>query len=264
MSRWSDGIYDSDPAMDYFAIITDAIDREINYLCIPEKVFHRAWWLNDILAAIEVLLLFDAYVPACTVFLREPQTLIRWREALLPVWDGDWENDDYDKNLPCNQRDYRKQHRPGIIAMFDRLESIALHWSMVGKPGVQPADMKPLHPDYQLPFFSRGSLFIGRLRYMRVQEIVYGLTCRRWAYMTDDAMMVAVDVLGFLCEAYAISPGIDVQSVNNWRIVILQRFDDAYGEGWGESDSTYQNFVDSFDRLEAMAKQYPPYERWGE
>src|SRR5689334_20802128 len=96
----------------YFAIITDAIDREINYLCIPEKVFHRAWWLNDIIAAIEVLLLFDAYVPACTVFLREPQIVIRWREAFFGVWDGDWEHDDYDKNFPCNQSDFRKQHRP--------------------------------------------------------------------------------------------------------------------------------------------------------
>jgi hypothetical protein len=260
MGRWGDGIYEGDSAMDYFAIITEALDREINYLCIPEKVFNKAWWLNDVLAAIEVLLLFDQYVRGSTVFLREPQIVIRWREAFFRVWDGDWEFDGYEKNLPYNHRDFRKQHRPGIVAMFDRLESIAWDHSMIGKPGLELTEIKSLHPDYPLPFFSHANLFIYRLRDMRIHEILYWLGDRRWTYVADDAIMAAIDVIGFLSEAYDISPGIGEALVHTWRASIMKKFKDASEEVWDESDPLYQSIADSFDRLEAMAKKYPPME----
>lgn len=272
MSRGGTGVYDSDAAMDYFASITDMLDREINYWCVPEKVFDKAWWLENVLAPVEVLLLFDTYIGGITVFLSEPEIVIRWRETFLRVWDGDWREDNHYKQVSCNEPDYRKLHRPGVVVMFDRLESVAHHWKIVGT-GVEPPEITPLHPDYPLPFFSATrrvkpnktvipllNQFIQKLIQERIQEILYWLTCKRWMYVANDQVIASVDVLGFLCEVYDWPPDISEELIHTWRTSVLQMVKDSPDEGWGETVEFYQEVEASFDRLEAVARKYPPIE----
>lgn len=272
MGTWGDGIYDSNSALDYLATITDTLDREIHYWVIPENVSDSEWWLHKVLTVVELILLFDAYVGSSSVFLREPHIVIHWRKTFLRVWDGDWKSDNQHTVLPYNDPYYRKLHRPGVLALFDHLIGIAQDWEERDRNDSH-AKNAPLHPDYPLPYFSVTTIikrnneevvhvepFISHMIERRVQEIIYWLACERWVYVSEEDMPTAVDVLGFLCEIYDQPPRIPAELVGAWRTSALKRWQDSMGEDWGEADPMYQNIVKSFDRLEAMARKYPPME----
>ncbi|MEO8612753.1 MAG: hypothetical protein ABI690_32970 [Chloroflexota bacterium] len=102
--------------------------------------------------------------------------------------------------------------------------------------------------------------FIRKLIETRVQEIIYGFAVKRLLYLEEEEMIVAVDILGFLCMVYDQPPLIDVNLTQTWRSNTLKLWQDSMGEGWGEFDPLYQNIIEAFDRLEAIAKKYPPQE----
>src|SRR5689334_17041815 len=135
MGRWGDGIYESDSALDYFSTISDRFEREIAYWFSSEHVIHNGYWLAQALAVIEIVLLFEQHDIGSTVYLENSNAIDRWREIFLGVWDESWQHDNqygshiYDYDEPS----YRNQHRQGVVAMFDRLESVAAYWSAIGK-----------------------------------------------------------------------------------------------------------------------------------
>ncbi|MEO8612752.1 MAG: hypothetical protein ABI690_32965 [Chloroflexota bacterium] len=129
MARSGDTIYEDDSAAAQFAVISNLLEREINYWCLPEKITNHPGWLAQVLAVVEVMLLFEIHGIGSSVYLEEPQTAMRWRETILHVWDGDWKPDDYYVYpYPYNEPDYRKHNRSVIVSLFDRLEGIAKHW----------------------------------------------------------------------------------------------------------------------------------------
>jgi hypothetical protein len=270
MGRWGDGIYDSDSALDYFETIDNVLKREINYWCLPEKVREHPTWLENVLAVVEVMLLFDLHEIGGSLYLDAPQAVDRWREAFVRVWDGDWTGDEHYHHLPYYSPDYRKQHRPGVAALFDHLKGIAEDCTAVNRNDTQTT-IAPLHPDYPLPYFSLQRLtnrkgepmahtadFIVDLIDARTQEITYWLAYDDWGYMDEDELPVSADVLGFLCEIYDKGPSVSDEVVRNWRAAALKLWGDSIGDRWNDSDPMYQNIVKSFERLEAMAKKYPP------
>lgn len=260
MGRWGDGIYESNSALDYFSTISDRFEREIAYWFSPEHVIPNGYWLDEVFTVIETVVLFEQHDIGSTVYLENPNAVDRWRETFLSVWDGQWTHDDaygsyeYDWDTPT----YRLQHRPGAVALFDHLKGIAQDWEVLDRNDTH-TKAAPLHPDYPLPYFSiKLSRFIRKLIETLIQEITYWLAYKDWIYMPDDEIVVAVDVLGFLCDVYHQSPAVTEELVHSWRRYTLDIFSSSYGDRWNESHLLYQNIMKSFDRLEAMAKKYPP------
>jgi hypothetical protein len=274
MGRWGDGIYDSDSALDYFATITDKFERELDYWFSPEKIVHESWWLVQVLPAIEMILLFEGQDMGSSTYLENPEVLERWREAFFGVWDGDWK-DTYTYDNPFNDAAYRQQHRPALAAMFGRLSSIARYWGAVTESSSRP-ELTPLHSDYPLPYFSikrwansqdkeivNIERFKGDLLELLVKDIIYWLSAekrRKVVAFNIEEVWVAVDVLGFLCEKYEQSAGVNEKAVRNWRTTAIEITKQFLSGNWNESDSLYLNLMAAFDRLETVARKYPPYE----
>jgi hypothetical protein len=282
MGRWGNKIYQSDSALDFFATIIHQLEREIAYWISPEQVLSNGWWLAQVLAVIEMMLLFDQHDIGSTVYLRNPNTVQRWRETFLRVWDGDWKHDyEYGGHIYAyDEPDYRIQHRPGIVAMFHRLESIARDWAK-RKRSDDPLVLIPLHHDYPLPYFSIKRWmgqdnkvhmgvehFISNLFSILVKEILYYLSMEMRNEVTGfnlyEEVWTAVDMLGFLSEIYQRPPGINEQAVRNWRNLTDEIWKPLLTEDdmmkWDETEALYQTAKATFDRLEAMAKKYPPIE----
>lgn len=277
MGRWGKGIYDSDDALDFFQTITDQIEREAAYWFSPEQVIHNGWWLAQVLAVMEVILLFEENDIGSSSYFNNTTTVRRWRDIFMSVWDGDWKHDNemYD-SYPhgYDAPNYRKQHRPGIVDLFERMENLAYYWTD-GEDNNPPPVLIPLLEDYPLPFFSllrvtnrENKTFIGvepfthKLIESRVKEIIYLLSGKRKGYVDEEKIWVSVDVLGLLCQTYEQSPTINNELVRTWHETTIQMWTaTAYGgEHWEETDELYQNVKAAFDRLEAIARKYPPYE----
>jgi hypothetical protein len=255
-------------------MITDRLEHELALWTSPEKVFNAVWWLARVLAVIEGILLFAQRDERSSVFLEEPKAVKRWRDVFLNVWDDNQTYERQDSNS-FDDPAYRQQHRPAIVAMFDRMESMATYWSAVGTSHLQLALM-PLHPDYPIPYFSirrwinldnkeivSVERFTSELLESLVKDIIYYLSPEKRSEalaFNVEAVWVAVDMLGFLCTAYDQSPGINEQTVRDWRTTTIQIDKQFSGESWDESDKLTLEIMAAFDRLEVVAKKYPPYE----
>jgi hypothetical protein len=270
----NDGLQDSDDALDYQATITDRFERELAFWISPEKVFNTGWWLARVLAVIEGILLLAQRDERSSVFLEEPKAVKRWRDVFLNVWDDNQTRERQYSNI-FDDPAYLQQHRPAIVVIFDRLENIAHEWiNPIGPVDLQL--LPPLLPDYPLPYFSiyrriiQGDKevtgverFTSDLLESLVKDIIYHLSPEKRSEalaFNVEAVWVAVDMLGFLCKAYEQSPGINEQTVRNWRTTTIEIDKQFTGESWDESDKLTLEIIAAFDRLEAMAKKYPPQE----
>jgi hypothetical protein len=274
MGRWGDGIYESDSALDYFSTISDRFEREMAYFFCADQIAPDGSVLERIMAVIEAILMLEQADMGSSVYLEDAEAVRHWRKLFLDVWDGDWTASRTYPN-PCDDPAYRKKHRPAIAAIFDRLESIARYWESVDKNNERPA-LTPLHPDYPLPYFSierwnskdgsehiRVERFTSDLLEALLKDIIYWLSPEKRNEVSafhDEEVWVAVDMLGFLCEKYEQSPGVNDQSVRNWRQTSIDITKAFLDEEWDETDALYQNVMKAFDRLEAVAKKYPPVE----
>jgi hypothetical protein len=277
MGRWGDDIYDSDDALEYLDTIIDLIQREVVYWFAPEQVLTGRWWLAHALAVIEVILLFEQHEGYGGVHLESVPAVQRWRETFFTVWDGDWDdtNDSvstppYDFSAPA----YRQAHRSTVSEMFDRVEHFAHQWSALGSSDYS---IPALSTDYSVPLLSartwtQGSRtsrflndFTSHLLEQIRKDIFYFLSheMKTIRVVDPEDVWMAVDVLGYLCKAYQYTPGVNEAIVQHWReeTITISRY--YYGESQPleGSDPLYQNILAAFQRLEDLAKQYPPTQR---
>jgi hypothetical protein len=261
---------------DYDATITDRLEREIAYWTAPEQVRNSGWWLAQVFAVIETMLLFEYHDIGSSVYIQEVTAVQRWREILLSVWDGDWEGDQYDNDSPYCVSEYRRQQRPGIIALFECLESIARMWEDIDKNHRTDMKVTPMPPEYPLPYFSihrkiwnnrewvKTAPFTQNLIEYLLKDTIYWFSLERRSAVIGlfrDALWVDVDVLGFLCETYEQPPHVTVQAIQTWRETAIQIQNEALRDNnfpdWDESDPLYQAVMRAFDRLENAAQKYP-------
>lgn len=281
MSRSGDDIYASDGAFDYFSTIIDRPKRELAYWLSPEKVINHSWWLAQMLTIFELILLLEQHEFSSTLRIigEETKTVQRWREVFLNVWDKDWQDEEpYTTRYAYSDPQYRKQHRPAIIQMFDHMESLASFWAdLTSNDKTSLALLSNNHP---LPYFSiRYSTnqnnakvanvepFIKELIEHIVKDIIYTLSLEKrnevLLFNVDDEIGVAVDTLAFLCDTYQQSPGFNQGVIRNWRHTtteIWKRYTEEFPEIWNEANILYQNVMAAFDRLEEVAQKYPPME----
>ena len=267
MGRWGNGIYESDSALDYFGTISDRLEREIAYWFSPEQVYEGSWWISRVMSPIEVILIFEQNHIGSTVYLSDEKAVLRWREIFLNVWDREWkggidpvEMDDYM---------YRQQHRPAIVAIFNRLESIAHFWATITiKGNNRKANFTPLLSEYSLPYFST---YPSNLIEDLIKDIIYWLSQEKRRetitfYDASEKLPVAVDALGLLGEIYKQSIGVNEKTVNNWRNITLERIRESDQDmtiSWETTtDEQYKIIKTTFDRLEAVAHKYPPENFW--
>jgi hypothetical protein len=273
MGRWGDGIYESDAALDYFSKITDFIDREmlILYLVAPEVDSYQGDWIAQMLAVIEAMLLFEKHNIGSSIYLNETDTIERWREVFLRIWDGDWHGEGT-RTHPVDNAEYRKEQRSQIIEMFDYLKKIAVYWNS------EKPEVKPVPADYQLPLLSvhRWKTEEGR-EVIKVKdfaedfiaflekEIIYRFSQEKRGeavtfFSVIEEVWVAVDILGLLCETYEQSPGVSAKIVQMWRETFIRIWEEWAEAKVEEDDTLFKNGMAVFDRLEAVARKYPAYE----
>jgi hypothetical protein len=277
MGRWGVGIYESDTALDYFSEITALLEREIAYWFAPEHVNNSGWWLAQVFTVVELVCLLDQVDSASTVFLAV-ENPSRWRETILGVWDGDWENmsqEFFRPYHPCDTFEYRMQNRPSIVAMFEYLEATVHFWQILSKSDLKPVQ-SVLQLPHPLPYFSiqrstdqknhetaSVERFIHKLIGYLVREIIYWLSQeKRTEVLTfgSEEVWVSVDLLGFLCERYEQSPCVNVKKVRVWQETINE-VEKSFLEGqgvWDETNPVYRNVLQAFERLERVAEKYPP------
>jgi hypothetical protein len=260
MGRWGDGIYDSDDALDYFMTFQDMLARELFYLLSPQIVLHQSDWIAEVLSSIEVMLLFEQNSIGNGVIFEHVDIVQQWRDIFMKVWDGEWE--ETNNYHAFGQMEYRKQHRSQIIEMFTYLQNIADFWFEIGNDR-RPED-DPIPSDYQIPILSvateRGysypTRFIRKLIHNLQKDIVYFIFYGKRSY-SEEEIVVAVDVLGFLCEKYNKSPDFNSASLSELRDKTIQI--------WRGRNTDYEpnlnNINITFDRLEAVARKYPAY-KW--
>lgn len=278
MGRWGKGIYDGDSPLDYLSTITDRIEREIEYWVSPEQVMQSGWWLSQVLTVLEIILIFEQRkIGLGGVPIRSSQLVQRWRSTFMPIWDGEWKSED---NYPISLDDYayRQQHRPAIEAMFKHLEDTGYEWESLGRSEPKPT-ITPLSAEYPLPYFSlRFSTdqignkvrsfdrFIGALIEQLVKDIIFYLSSEmRWEtfefFWLHEELPVAIDILGVLCKAYQTNPIVNHKAIKIWRATTMEIIrQTAHEYGRTEDSEQYANTAAAFDRLEAVAQKYPPFD----
>lgn len=226
------------------------------------------------LAVIEMILLFEENDIGSSSYFYNQTMVRRWRDIFMSVWDGDWNQaNEYYGSYPhgYDAPDYRKQHRPGIVNLFERLENLAHSWTEVEDNRPRPA-LTLFLESYPLPFFSSVrvvsdrfnkefvcvELFTLNLIVWCEKEIVYMLSDINHNYADDEEILVLVDVLGFLCQTYEQLPDVTEELVHTWREATFQMWIDSMGSDWDETDGLYQNIRASFDRLETIVQKHPP------
>jgi hypothetical protein len=279
MGRWGDELYESDSALDFLSIITDKLERELAFLISPDQVIDDTHWLAQVLAVIEMILLFEQYDLGSSVYLQSEKAVHSWREVFFSVWDGEWEAKANYYPYPYDAYEYRKQHRTAIIEQFEYLERIAHYWTELssGRAVAHPESFVP--KEYPLPEYSirhwttkdnkeviNVERFVIDLMGFLEREIIYWLSPEKRAEAISfdvEQVWVSVHLLGFLSEKYEQKPGVNERVVGKWRettIEILKQFLNGDVINWGKADGLYLNVLRVFDKLEAMAKKYPPYD----
>lgn len=276
MGRWGHEIYDSDYTLDSFAHISHRLESEMAYWMCPEMITHNTRWLNKVLTAIEVMLLLDQHKIGSTVYLGHLQEDVKlWREEFFKVWDAPWDEEEptshYAPYFPYSQQSYRLQHRLLVGKLFDRIINLADAWNNDLRSSILHSVMEE-----KLPYFSQGYFqtesaeaylindgIINRIIEEQVYRLLfmaadYNAGNEVW-YVEIEENWVAVDVISLLCEKYAISPSVSYETVVQWQQVMeavwkeSQKIPDLVAE----DREMYANFLKLFDRLKAVARQYP-------
>jgi hypothetical protein len=279
MGRWGDGIYESDSALDAFAItISDFLEREFIYLLFSGKPAHPSRWIREVLSIIEVILLLEQNGIGSDTHVGNRSLIQQAREMFFQIYDGEWQTVDY-HSYQFDDLLYRKQHRAAISQMFDVLEKISEFRNDIHLDRDQ-LHTEYLPPTYKVPllsihtWFNRDNKpvssiteFIGNLTGHLAREIIYDLSPENRNFAVDlnvERVWIYVDVLGFICEVYEISPGYHQTIVGNWRETTIQIWReflaDEDGDSLDENDPLFKNVMAVFDRLEAVARKYPAYE----
>jgi hypothetical protein len=223
------------------------------------------------------MLLFEQHLFSSSVFLQDEQAVPRWRDAVLNVWDADWHQDTPASSAAYafSQPAYRQRHRRAISAMFDRLQSLAHYWADVSKHLGEPI-LVSLSEEHPLPDCSirhwgnqqgmatvRAERFVADFAESLIKDIIYWLSVEKRAdVLTFDAeeIWVAVELLGFLCEVYDLSPQVDEQTVHAWRDATLEigkHIRIGSQSVWDETYTLSRNIINAFNRLEKLAHNHP-------
>lgn len=261
MGRWGDGIYKSDDALDYLLGVKHRVMSELAYWFVPEVITPDEGWLWRALGVVEIAVVLEEHELGSSSFLNYEGTenaFRRWRDALLRVWDADWSEPTYpDKYLGTPEA--RQQHRAAVVTLFDRLESIAHFWNHLNdKPR---KELPALPEEFTLPYFS-----ISYFAYQLVDQLekdifaAFSAEKRDRAFLHIEEVWVAVDLVGFLCEVYDLSPELSPQTVRDWRDLTVEIYKDLAIEdtfAWTpDNDPMAQNFLAAFSRLEAVAVKH--------
>lgn len=272
MARWSDGIYDSDEALDFYTTITDRLERELAYWLSPENIQYHSRWVLEVISLVEVLLLCDRHKHGNEDYVFPEKSVKRWRDHFMSVWDADWsveETNDMHR-LPYNEQAFREKYRSTVEQLFDYLRDKA---SFLEHDVLSQETKIPAIP---LPMFSkhkwknefgqskvRTSQVVDDLIKHLEQVVIYYHSSEKWAFAISYGMeeaWAAVDLLAFLCAAYEKTPGLYPQTVNAYRKLAIQNSDtsdDVHGE-WDENKPFFRNVSKAYDMLEAVAKRYKP------
>ena len=273
MSRSGTTNFDSDTAFDYFSeLIADRLEREIEYWVSPEHVYPEGSWLANVITVVEIMLLLEQDDIGHSVYIRHQSAVQRWRNAFMSVWDSQWVSEtNYPKEL--NDEAYRKQHRPAVEAIFERLDSIAQFWE--GEVSAIEPPLTPLLPDYPLPYFSiqrinereiRVERFTSKLIEMLQKELVYWLSPEKRGEVlafnvASEEIPAAAELLAFLCEKYEQTPLVNADLVRKWgdlALNLIREFEDD----WLGKDERLNIVKMTFDRLESVAEKHPPDILW--
>jgi len=279
MGRWGDGAFDSDGSLDFFASeITRPILREIAYLMTPETLSYqsKSGWLLDTLTIIEILLLFDEHQIGSSAHIANLTDAVkRWREAIIKIWDDDWQDESRLDNIPYSSQAYREEHRLQVVGYFDRLSELAIFWDNAWDPD---DELTNYIPQKSLPFFSSGVgkygngetyYWTGEIIHFLInhlkQQIIYTLADEnadtvRGIYAYYDHIWISVEVLGFICKTYRLSPQVTQDHIKAWERKANQIWDDYY-KPLNADDDWIPVSGESFQRLREVAKTYPP-RRW--
>lgn len=283
MGRWGNKIYESDKVLDVFDNLQAQIKRELVFWLQPEQLpIQNAgyrYWVANVLSVIEMMLLFGQHEQGNPFQIEHPAAVNRWRKVFLGVWDGNWDDTDPAVEAPQGYAvpAYRQQHRAAVVAMFDRLESIAHMWANIDQPTAKSTLLAPLLPEYPLPYFSnphsdnsinaKRAHFLGSTLEGLVMSIVYWLSSemRPFALMSNvEEVWGAVDILGFLCKAYDVSPIGRIQTIQSWQettILIWKQFQANCKQEWKEGE-LYHNVIAAFDRLKDTTNTKQPDSDW--
>src|SRR5262245_11970437 len=135
----------SDHAPEYYGLYHDHLQRELAYWLSPEQVEENGWWLAQVLTVIELMLLFEQRIISLSTYVDREKAVQRWRNVILAIWDGEWQEKD-NSRYSWDDPEFRKQHRPAIVANFDYLESVARYWTHLVNKGGDSA-LEPSPPD---------------------------------------------------------------------------------------------------------------------
>lgn len=262
MGRWGDGIYDSDTASDYFYDIEKYLGRRLVYLFAPEALLSDIKWLQDVLTVLEIMFILDQngsiVAPLYLQF-----GVKRWEEQFFKTWDSTFSDDSHSaKHIPYRTPSYRKEYRHIAEQWFARLTEL--------EEFVTDHDnYSKFVPQVSLPYFSAilyqldtghedvetGVFFHQFIDYL-TREIVFVLSeeyrKQVFAIFDIEPAIVAVDIIGVLCEKYGIAPNITKNTVEKW----LEKTTGLLQKTWFEDiadDPLYQNVLVAFNRLKAVA-----------
>lgn len=130
--------------------------------------------------------------------------------------------------------------------------------------------MAQFDPKVKIPYFSSipspfglGSNIINQLLDDLIHIISFVLSdenrpnLESWFSNMDD-VCVSIDVIGYLCEAFEISPKVSSRMVNIWHDKVtdlwqINKNDDSFKE-----TDLYKNVLMAFNRLNHVAEKYPP------
>jgi hypothetical protein len=278
MGRWGDELYQSDTVGDFHNAFIRQIEREVAYSISPEQIQHDSGWIAHTITLLELILLFEQN-DMNGGLTRDEQKVKRWCEIFFSVWDSDWEEKPKGYgNSVYDTREYRKQHRTAIVEKFDYLQGIAHYWTELFNDNTN-AKLESLPQDYPLPHYSikrwmtedgkemiEVEHFVVELMEYLEREIIYWLSPEKRAEaITFDVeeVWVSVHLLGFLSEKYEQSPGVNERVVRKWRDTTIEIWKEFLNDDrikWDEPKGLYLNVLGVFDKLEAMAKKYPPYD----
>jgi hypothetical protein len=265
MSRWADGIYGSDSSLDFSGSIMNAIIDDMVFWFSPEQVQQSPEWLSEVLTLVEVLLIFDTHDVGTTVSLsREEVNLKRWQDTFFQVWDANW-NSEKEDEPPYRSSQYRIEHQWIAIEWFKRLCDVADYWSsdnvgqglvtFITKAKLPYFSVTHFQYRFQKAYLRIGSSFFKVLDSL-IRDIVFILSEENRDHIMPyemDEVWVSIDVMGILCEQYEVSPSLREKTIDLW----LEKVITIWNERLGEDTGLYRDVLTAFDRLKAVARQYP-------
>lgn len=240
MGRWGDGVYEDDSCLNFlYGHVTVPLRHKLAYLLSPEEVRESWNWIIEVTTIIEIMLLFDTRPLDYNLLLHVYPSLglaKRCREATLKIWDGDWACK-ISKNFNQTQR---KKDRAILVAWLERIVQIATFHDYDSS---EDFALEKFAPDVPLPYFSLDRVevrdghfadFRGEIISTLVESLVHTAgfytspnRLKETKYWRDFAeVIVAVDVIGQLCQKYKVFPYISLDTLDAWEKFYMERYAD--------------------------------------